>query len=105
LTKWLTEIDTGVFVGKVSSRIRDSLWERVCETIKTGRASMVYSARNEQHLDFRVHNAYWEPIDFDGVKLLLRPSPSRVKNLGGLRLGYSDASKRRRVKRIMSKDL
>jgi CRISPR-associated protein Cas2 len=100
LTKWLVEINTGVFVGKVSARVRDNLWDRICKTIKNGKATMVYPARNEQHLDFKVHNAEWEPIDFDGIKLLLRPSPSRVKKLGGLRLGYSDASKQRIAKRM-----
>ena len=93
LTKWLLEITPGVFVGRVGARIRDNLWDRICDAIKVGRATMVYSARNEQHMDFKVHNAEWEPIDFDGIKLMLRPSPSRVKNLGGLRLGYSNASK------------
>lgn len=39
LTKWLIEIDTGVFVGNLSARVRDSLWERVCANIKTGTAA------------------------------------------------------------------
>lgn len=94
LTKWLQEISVGVYVGQVSARVRDKLWERVCEESRNGRAVMVYSARTEQRYDFRVHNAAWEPIDFDGLKLMLRPSPSRVKALGGKRAGFSDASKR-----------
>ena len=28
LSKWLCEINTGVYVGNVSSRVRDALWER-----------------------------------------------------------------------------
>jgi CRISPR-associated protein Cas2 len=103
LTKWLLEINTGVFVGRVSARVRGLLWERITKSIRSGKATMVYTAKNEQHLDFKVHNAEWEPIDFDGIKLVLRPSPSRVKNLGGLRLGYSNASKRRLAKRMAHK--
>jgi len=99
LSKWLIEINSGVFVGRVSARVRDKLWERVRETIKGGRATLVYPARNEQHMDFRVHNSEWEPIDFDGIKLMLRPSPARVKKLGGLRLGYSKASLHRKIKK------
>ena len=98
LTKWLLEINPGVFVGRVSARVRGNLWGRVCDSIKTGKATMVYSARNEQGLDFKVHNAEWEPIDFDGLKLMLRPSSARIKNLGGVRLGYSNASKYRAAK-------
>ena len=93
LTKWLIEINSGVYVGRISGRVRENLWERICDTIKTGKATMVYPAQNEQRLEFKVHNAEWEPIDFDGIKLMLRPSPARMKKLGELRLGYSNASK------------
>ena len=78
LTKWLQEISPGVYVGQVSARVRDNLWTRVCAESKSGRATMVFSARNEQHYDFRTHNTLWEPIDFDGIKLMLRPSASRL---------------------------
>ena len=100
LTKWLLEITPGVYVGQVSSRVRDNLWNRICELAKNGKATMVCSARNEQHLDFRVHGNTWEPIDFEGIKLVLRPSPARVKKLGRMRLGYSNASKYRKAKRM-----
>lgn len=98
LTKWLLEISPGVFVGQVSARVRDQIWERIKETTKDGRVTMVFSTNNEQRLDFRVHNSTWEPIDFDGIKLMLRPSPSRIRQLGELRLGFSKASKRQMAK-------
>lgn len=93
LTKWLQEISLGVYVGQVSARVRDKLWKRVCEESKSGRATMVYSARNEQRYDFRVHNTTWEPIDFDGLRLMMRPSPARIKSLGKKRVGWSDATR------------
>ncbi len=74
LTKWLEEIDTCVYVGSVPARVRDELWKQITSELGNGRATMVFSARNEQHMDFRVHNSEWEPIDFDGIKLMLRPS-------------------------------
>jgi len=103
LTKWLLEISPGVFVGQVSARVRDLLWERIQDTTKTGRVTMVFNTNNEQRLDFRVHNSTWEPIDFDGIKLMLRPSPSRIKQLGELRMGFSKASKRQIAKRAAKK--
>jgi CRISPR-associated protein Cas2 len=103
LTKWLLEVSAGVFVGQVSSRVRDHLWERIKETTKDGRVTMVFNTNNEQRLDFRVHNSTWEPIDFDGIKLMLRPSPSRIKQLGELRMGFSKASKRQIAKRAAKK--
>lgn len=103
LTKWLLEISPGVFVGQVSARVREQLWERIKETTKDGRVTMVFNTNNEQRLDFRVHNSAWEPIDFDGIKLMLRSSPSRIKQLGELRLGFSKASKRQIAKRAAKK--
>lgn len=79
LTKWLQEISPGVYVGQISARVRDNLWKRVCAEAKSGRATMVYSARNEQRYDFRTHNTLWEPIDFDGLKLMLRPNADRIR--------------------------
>ena len=43
LSKWLCEINTGVYVGQLSSRVRDALWDRVCKNLQTGRATMVYT--------------------------------------------------------------
>ena len=73
LSKWLLEVSFGVYVGKVSARVRDALWERICSECKGGRATMVFSARNEQGLEFRTHNSQWYPVDFDGLKLIMRP--------------------------------
>lgn len=102
LTKWLQEISLGVYVGQVSARVRDELWKRVCDECKNGRATLVYSARNEQHLNFKVHNTTWEPIDFDGIKLMMHPSPARTKALGKKRMGWSDASVRSKARRKKS---
>lgn len=99
LTKWLQEISMGVFVGRVSARVRDRLWDRICSEAKGGRATMVFTAQNEQHLDFRVHNTTWEPIDFDGMKLMMRPSSNRLKDKGSRFAGKSDASRRMEAKK------
>lgn len=99
LTKWLQEISLGVYVGRVSARVRDKLWKRICEECKNGRATMVFSVRNEQHLDFRVHNTTWEPIDFDGVKLMMHPSPARLKEFGKKRAGWSTPAVRMKARK------
>jgi len=93
LTKWLIEISVGVYVGQVSTRVRDNLWARICEESKNGRATMAFTKRGEQHFDFRVHNTEWEPIDFDGIKLMLRPSAERVQQRAIGKAGFSNASK------------
>jgi len=93
LTKWLIEINVGVYVGQVSARVRDNLWARICEESKSGRATMAFSKKGEQKFDLRVHNASWEPIDFDGIKLMLRPSVARVQQHANGKVGYSNAAK------------
>jgi CRISPR-associated protein Cas2 len=87
LTKWLMEISPGVFVGHVSARVRDLMWVQVVDLAKDGRAIMVHSARNEQQLAFKVHRHEWQPIDVDGLALMLRPreGPPSV----GVRPGWS----------------
>lgn len=98
LTKWLLEINTGVFVGRVSARVRDNLWKRVCENVKQGQATLVYNTNNEQHMDFRIHQSENEIIDFDGLKLVMKPSPARASRLSKARMGFSKVSKIRMAK-------
>ena len=95
LTKWLLEINTGVFVGRVSARVRDNLWDRVVKNVKNGRATLVYSTNNEQHMDFRIHHSENEIIDFDGLKLVMKTSHARAQKLAQRRMGFSRAAKMR----------
>ena len=109
LTKWLIEIAVGVYVGRVSARVRDKLWSRVVETCKGGRSVLVYNTNNEQRLEFRVHGESWEPIDFDGMKLMMRPSSTRIAKKKNEIInskkstGFSAASKIRIAKRNMGR--
>lgn len=72
LTRWLLEISPGVFVGNVSARVRDLMWDRVTEFVDDGRALMVHAAHGEQRLSFAVHGHDWTPVDYDGVTLMRR---------------------------------
>lgn len=98
VTRWLLEIAPGVFCGRVSSKVRDELWLRVVEMSKDGRALMVFSRRGDQGLDFRVHRHDWEPVDFDGVRLIRRPEDRAVSP--SMRPGWSVASRRRRARKV-----
>lgn len=99
LSKWLLEINTGVFVGKVSARVRDNLWKRVKDSAKNGRATLVYTTNNEQRMDFRLHHSENQIIDFDGLKLVMKPSVSRVRHLEKKRRNFSKAAQFRIAKR------
>jgi len=91
----MLEISAGVFVGFVSARVRDLMWERVVELAKDGKAIMVYSTRGEQRLAFRVHRHQWQPVDVDGVTLMLRPAEGKQPHRPSTRSGWSKAAKYR----------
>ncbi len=105
LTKWMFEINTNVYVGQFNARVRDELWERICDNVRTGQATMVFSAPGEQKMDFRVHNTTWEPVDFDGLKLMLQPSPGYLekKQTQAVKPGFSKAARQRHAVRTAGK--
>lgn len=109
------EISAGVFVGRVSARVREQLWARVEEMAKDGRAIMVHGTDGEQGLDFKVLRHDWQPVDLDGLRVMLRPDeradaeeleegsapqerPSNSPK-GELRPGWSTAARRRKAQR------
>ena len=73
LSKWLNEVNTGVYVGRLNARVREELWNRVCSNIKSGQATMVYSTNNEQGFAFLTHNTTWIPVDYEGITLMKKP--------------------------------
>lgn len=105
LTKWLFEINVGVYVGQVSARVRDELWNRILDNVKVGRVTMVYQTNNEQRLAFRVHNSCWKPIDFDGLTLMMRPTDENAQQIKRLKPGYSKAAKMQVVKQIKAAEI
>ena len=94
LSKWLMEINTGVYIGRVSARVREELWLRICENIRDGQATMIYSAANAQGYQILVHNTCWEPVDYDGITLMKRPlKQERGSSTNNLSPGFSNAAK------------
>lgn len=101
LTRWLFEISPGVFVGNVSARVRDALWTRTLSMVKGGRAILVYSANNEQHLQFKVWQPDWQPVECEGVELIRRPNDIDDATFHGpLSSGWSKASKYHRARKF-----
>ena len=101
LTRWLLEIAPGVYVGRISARVRERLWERVCSLVKGGRAIMVYPATNEQRLAFEVLQSDWKPVDCEGVELIQRPNGLERPSLAGVPpRGWSNASKHHKAKKF-----
>ncbi|KRM72133.1 hypothetical protein FC34_GL001117 [Lacticaseibacillus brantae DSM 23927] len=100
LTKWYQEIQTGVYVGNVSARIREQLWERITQNIGSGEATMVYNAKNELGYQFRTTRRDRAVIDLDGVPFLqhLATAPD-VRELG-----FSDMAKFHKAKKMAQRN-
>lgn len=75
LTKWLQEIDTGVFAGNISARVREELWDRIANNAGNGHVTMAYSTKNAQGYAIRTLNTVWSPAEYDGLTLMLHPLP------------------------------
>ena len=104
LSKWLNEINTGVYVGRLSTRVREELWDRICANIKNGQATMVYSTNNEQGYAFLAHNTTWIPVDFEGITLMQKPliQMELMEQENLLPQGFSKASKFEKISHLKS---
>ncbi|EHQ52962.1 hypothetical protein ECTPHS_09744 [Ectothiorhodospira sp. PHS-1] len=71
LAIWLLETRAGVYVGKVSRRIREMIWEQVVAGIEDGNAVMAWSTNTEAGFDFQTCGKNRRlPLDHDGMKLV-----------------------------------
>jgi len=71
LAIWLLEIRAGVYVGKVSRRVREMIWEQIEKGIEEGNAVMAWSTNTESGFDFMTLGANRRiPVEMDGIKLV-----------------------------------
>ena len=71
LSRWTSEVVPGIFVGAVSARVRDQLWQAVTESVGNGAAVLVHPAATEQ--GYAIHTVGTRrrvPVDFDGLTLI-----------------------------------
>ena len=100
LTKWMQEIDTGVYIGNFNSKVREELWKRVIENVKEGEATICYASRNEIGYDFKTNSKDISIIDFDGIPLVMVDKKEKIKVNDQVKLGYSRASKLRKARQF-----
>jgi len=71
LAVWLLEIRAGVYVGEVSKRIREMIWEQVTILAETGNVAMAWATNTESGFDFQTFGENRRvPIDYDGIRLV-----------------------------------
>lgn len=71
LTRWLIEPTPGLYVGTVSARVRDELWNAVAMTVADGAAVLIHPDNNEQGFTLRTTGTRRrEIVDLDGLQLI-----------------------------------
>lgn len=71
LAVWLLEVRAGVYVGEVSKRVREMIWEQVIDGLENGNAVMAWTTNNEAGYDFQTAGINRRiPVEMDGVKLV-----------------------------------
>ena len=71
LAVWMLEIRAGVYVGKLSRRVREMIWDTVEEGLGEGNAIMAWSTNAEAGYDFVTAGENRRiPVELDGLKLV-----------------------------------
>ena len=71
LAIWLLEVRAGVYVGKVSRRVREMIWSQVEKGIEDGNVIMAWSTNTESGFDFMTLGRNRRiPKEMDGIKLV-----------------------------------
>jgi len=68
---WLVEVRSGVYVGDVSRRVREMIWENLEKGVEDGNAVMAWTSNNESGFDFLTLGTNRRiPVEMDGIKLV-----------------------------------
>jgi len=71
LSRWMIEVSTGVYVGKLSALVRNLLWEKCSNNKKAGRCAQVYRTNNEQGFSIRIAgDTKRTVVNLDGLELI-----------------------------------
>tara|TARA_R110002072_G_scaffold269868_2_gene429295 strand:- start:32405 stop:32695 length:291 start_codon:yes stop_codon:yes gene_type:complete len=71
LAVWLLEVRAGVYVGSVSKRIREMIWDQIDKLAEDGNVVMAWSTNTESGFDFVTYGANRRmPVDLDGLRLV-----------------------------------
>ena len=85
LSRWLLEPQSGVFVGHVSARVRDELWDKCCKNSKVGGILQAWSTNNEQRFQMRSYgNTTRTIIECKGLQLIQIPHDLDEKKKGSV---------------------
>ncbi|EAM2910339.1 type I-E CRISPR-associated endoribonuclease Cas2 [Salmonella enterica] len=71
LAIWLLEIRAGVYVGDVSAKIREMIWQQISVLTDEGNVVMAWATNTESGFEFQTFGENRRiPVDLDGLRLV-----------------------------------
>lgn len=71
LAIWLLEVRAGVYIGDVSKRVREMLWEQITVFSENGNVVMAWAMNTESGFEFQTYGENRRiPVDLDGLRLV-----------------------------------
>ena len=71
LAIWLLEVRAGVYVGDVSKRVREMVWDQCEKMREEGNIVMAWATSTESGFDFQTIGENRRiPVEFDGLRLV-----------------------------------
>jgi CRISPR-associated protein Cas2 len=82
LAVWLLEVRSGVYVGDVSARVRDMIWDNLVEGTEDGNVVMAWSTNNDSGFEFQTLGTNRRiPVEWDGLQLVSFNPPDQKEVL------------------------
>lgn len=71
LAIWLLQVRAGVYVGDVSARVREMIWQQCSELYEDGNVVLAWATNTESGFDFQTLGSNRRiPVDMDGLRLV-----------------------------------
>lgn len=68
---WLLEVRAGVYIGDVSRRTREMIWEQLSQGHEDGNVVMAWASNHESGYEFQTLGPNRRlPVEFDGLHLV-----------------------------------
>ncbi|MDW8844781.1 type I-E CRISPR-associated endoribonuclease Cas2e [Erwinia sp. MMLR14_017] len=71
LAIWLLEVRAGVYVGDLSRKSREMVWQQIVRLYEPGNVVMAWASNNESGFEFQTLGENRRlPVEMDGIRLV-----------------------------------
>ncbi len=103
LTRWMLEVKAGVFVGTMTATVREKLWDKTIESLRTHSGALLIHSHPDSEWGFhlRHHGSLSRRIvERDGLQLIERDHPDRDKALRKLAASIPASLRRELLQKV-----